>query len=144
MQIFVRTLTGKYITLEVEAVDTVASVKAKIMDKDTPTPTTISTVFGVGHGAEGPKTASAVSTHVRFEDEPLVGEAGLSDDAELVPLLDEQPARSGLKRKGRITSDQQRLLFAGKYLDGARTLADYGIQREATIHLVMRVRGRQC
>ena len=34
MQIFVRTLTGKTITLEVEPVDTVQSLKAKIQDKE--------------------------------------------------------------------------------------------------------------
>ena len=34
MQIFVKTLTGKTITLDVESVDTIASVKAKIQDKE--------------------------------------------------------------------------------------------------------------
>ena len=34
MQIFVKTLTGKTITLEVEASDTIAGVKAKIQDKE--------------------------------------------------------------------------------------------------------------
>jgi ubiquitin len=34
MQIFVKTLTGKTITLEVESSDTVANIKAKIQDKE--------------------------------------------------------------------------------------------------------------
>lgn len=34
MQIFVKTLTGKTITLDVESVDTIASLKAKIQDKE--------------------------------------------------------------------------------------------------------------
>lgn len=34
MQIFVKTLTGKTITLEIESSDTIASVKEKIQDKD--------------------------------------------------------------------------------------------------------------
>lgn len=49
-----------------------------------------------------------------------------------------------LKEKDDIPIDEQRLIFGGRQLEDKRTLKYYSIQRDSTIHLVLRLPGGGC
>ena len=49
--------------------------------------------------------------------------------------------KSKIAAKQGIPVEQQRLVFSGKQLDSTKTLNDYNVNEDSTLHLVLRLRG---